>query len=255
VSFVARPNKLKFEPTKTDRNRRRIMPIEQALNWAYAEELARVPPSTEPEFHATHPMWNLRVDGSLGSYDETALRRLAHPDAIEIAKAVDKLNPAEIEHEKFDLGTDQPQLEHTAIQKALPRVHDLIIIHARLSTLPDLPMERRAYPVRSANGEVIVQRQTTFTQRTIAGGQISYQDHELVHDTDRMTYRRAKPTRGRYPQGAVCPLIWAPEWPYVARERAEYMVWRLALRCLSRTLQNLERVAILHSRLALRPWR
>jgi hypothetical protein len=215
-----------------------------------------VPKTQEPEFHATHPMWNLRVDGALASYDEAALRRLAHPDAVEIAKMVDRLNPKilarDYARDGLDLGTDDWRSEQAAMLLALDRVHDLVIVHARLSTMPDLPDERRPYPVRSANSEIIVRREKLFTLPTAAGGKISYVDHELVGTPS--IHLRAKPSRGRYPHGSVCPLKWIPDWPVLVRERAEYLAWRLAIRRLARSLQNLDRVAILSSRLPLRPW-
>ena len=131
-------------PLGSTPDRKRIMRIEHALKWAYGEELAQIPAiGGEPEIHGSHPMWDMaRVDGGNGGgFDEAALRRLASPDAVEIAKTVHRLaDPELLEAEAEaagglldDGGPGLPE-EHQAVAAALARVEVLVIVHARLGT-------------------------------------------------------------------------------------------------------------------------
>jgi hypothetical protein len=250
--------RLAFPPIAVTPERRRIMPIEQALKWAYAEELAQIPSiGGEPEFHSSHPMWNMaRVDGTSGGFDENALRRLASPDAVEIAKTVHRLadaatvladEPELVGGLLDDGGPGLPQ-EHAAVTAAMQRVEVLVIVHARLGTAPALPDVRTPYAIRTANGEVCVRRLRPFKHQTVDGREVLEQAAETVHEI------RSKPTRQRYPQGSYCLVGWSPDWPELLRERAEYLAWRLSLRWLARNLKHLERTQVLPSRLPLRPW-
>jgi hypothetical protein len=249
--------RLAFAPIAVTPDRRRIMPIEQALKWAYSEELAQIPSNGgEPEFHGSHPMWNMaRVDGAGSGYDDGAVWRLAAPDAIEIAKTVHRLadgtalaDEPELLAGLLDIGGPGLPEEHAAIAAALLRVEVLIIVHGRLGTAPALPDRRTPFAIRTANGEVCVRRVRPFKHRTIDGRDVFHDAAETVHEI------RSKPTRQRYPQGSYCLVGWSPDWPELLRERAEYLVWRLALCWLSQNLGQLERTHILPSRLPLRPW-
>jgi hypothetical protein len=242
-------------PISPTPDHRRVMYIENALKWAYGEELAQIPSiGGEPEFHGSHPMWNMaRVDGnSGGGFDENALRRLASPDAIEIAKTVHRLaDPALLARQAALVGAlngPGPAEEFAAIKAALPRLEVLVIVHARIGKPPDLPDHRTPYAIRTANGEVCVRRIRPLKYRTVDGRDIWQDDTEIVREI------RGKPTRQRYPQGSYCLVGWSPDWPELLRERAEYLVWRLAIRWLARNLKHLERIQVLPSRLPLRPW-
>lgn len=249
---------------------RRVLPIEQALEWAYQTELCQFTDGviTEP---GGGGWFGERVDGTRGGWDEAALARIVAPDAIAIHKRVEQLEQPGWLDVDLDPKTEDDPSRHEQFlqlfastyvslsaeayfQDALPRAGNLVVVHARLGTVPDISGLPQPYAKRSANGEVMVQRQVELTQNTINGGKVTFTDDAPVRAGVSYAETRGKPTRGRYPQGSYCLVGYDPDWDEVMRERAEYLVWWLALSWLSDNLDGLSRIAVTPPELPMLPW-
>jgi hypothetical protein len=238
---------------------RKVMPIEQALVWAYQTELCS---ADETQLYGGG--WNLdRVDYSTSSawlaIADAAAARAVSPDALSIHKRVQELENGKWLDADADLtgllaSTYVSLSEAAYFEEALPKAANLVIVHARLGTVPDLTGSPQPFAQRSANGEVLVRRMAEFTHKTVAQEDISFQAEQPIRAGVTYMESRGKPTRGRYPQGSYCLVGYAPDWDEVVRERAEYLVWWLALEWLSMNLGHLDRMRVTMPELPQRPW-
>lgn len=238
---------------------RRVMPIEQALVWAYQTELCA---ANETQLYGGG--WNLdRVDCSTSSawlaIADAAAARAVSADALAMHDAVQRL---EIENW---LSLDYKPKEWRGlliesivpiivdswyVKAAVPKAATLVITHARLGNCPSLPDDPVPKPLRNVNGTPVLRRAATLPARTIDQREVSFSADVPVEQPTR--------TRGRYgvyPQGSKCELFYAPEFGPVAAERADYLVWWLALDWLSQNIGDLERHVILPSELPMAPWK
>lgn len=237
---------------------KRVMPIEQALVWAYQTELCA---ASEAQMYGSG--WNMeRVDCSTSSawlaIADAAAASAVSPDAKAIHERVQELDdPSWLAIDDLTglLASTYVSLSEPAyFEAAFPRARELVITYARLGKLPDISGAPRPYPVRADNGEVLVRRVLEFRHKTIDQREVTDQAEQVIRDGVTYAEARGKPTRGKYPQGSFCLIKYAPDWDEVVRERAEYLVWWLALRWLSDNLDHLERHVVTPPELPMRPW-
>jgi hypothetical protein len=250
--------KLDFQPAAYA-DGRKVMPIEQALAWAYQTELCS---ANETQLYGNG--WNLdRVDCSTSSawlaIADAAAARAVSPDALAMHDAVQRLeteNWLSLDYtpeEWRGLLVDSyvPVIvDSWFVMAAVKRAATLVITHARLGNTPTLPDNPVPKPLRNVNGTPVIRRETTLRMKTVDRRDVGFQADEPVEQPTK--------TRGRfgiYPQGAKCELFYAPEFGPVATERADYLVWWLALDWLSQNIGDLERHVILPSELPMAPWK
>jgi hypothetical protein len=242
--------KQEFAPAPTV-DGRKVMPIEQALVWAYQTELCAL---SEGAFADPVGGWSSeRVDGSRGGWDDAAVARIVNPDALEMHKWVQHLEQPGWLAVDEDLGlmasTYESLSEPAYFAEALPKAATLVIVNARLGKVPELSEGPTPYAIRHpTNGTVPIKRVVMRAQKTIDQREVSYADSEEVRQV------RAKGRGGVYPQGSFCEVGYFPDWDAIVQERAEYLVWWLALRWLADNLDHLARVRVLPPDLPMRPW-
>lgn len=242
-----------FKPTAYA-DGRKVMPIDQALRWAYQQELSLL---GAEGISPVATNWSVeRVDSgsNRNSWDSAILAQYVSPDALEIHKWVQYLElPGWLAIDTDATGllgsTYEPLAGRGYFEEALPKAANLVTVHARLGTIPDLSDHPMPVAVRHpANGTIPIKRAVTRTGKTCSGGEVSYADQEEV----RMARKSGR--GGFYPQGSYCEVKYFPDWDQVVQERAEYLVWWLALEWLSINLEHLERISVMPPDLPQRPW-
>lgn len=152
---------------------------------------------------------------------------LPHLDALTIARAVKKLDPAALvraatvpvlDEDLAGFGYDTQEFLRDAAKSAPREVANYAALYSR-PRCPGLPEPR---PVRLRNGWPAIKRTITRAD------QAATQKRQLNFDEP------CRASRGRqYPHGAFCPINWKPDPETVLRERARYLVWWSALRCIA----------------------
>jgi hypothetical protein len=238
-------------PTRERSHARRLLDIEDALQWAYREEL---PKGREGEgggvASMVSPMFRLvtfggRVDNWSREPGFPAAMGDPHPDALTIARAVTVVQAS--------IGAD-PELapdlgfadldEQLAIKNMLPQMTGLVMVNAKLASRPSWGGEPTPGPACGANGKPRVLRAVTRMQE----GPCGPVPLEVLEPT-------GATRKGTYPDGAFSPLAWDPPPFSLVVERAEYAVWWAALDALARDLAGkLESIGVLPPSAPRRPW-
>jgi hypothetical protein len=251
--------------------------IERALAWAYREELPKLVEG-DGTIGGVRSAWSgvstyarlLTVidDNRYGVVPNLAERGEPHPDALVIGDAVNALEahcagPFEPPEgwdpfEDFDLGEDGPAFARRGLDRltALDRDGEgrsirrlketpgrLVLKHAILGGAPDWasePPERRW--LVGANGKPTWFRKVVQHVTTATGSVKAIEHEEHVADP-----RRVK--------GAYRKAVYEPDPAEIARERAEYELWRAALDAVAEALDGaLTSMAVRPSTRPRRPW-
>jgi len=169
-----------------------------------------------------------------------------HPDALTIEAAIiglRRFREKEISG-SCGLADDVAGLEVdelAAVHHALRNIVDLVLVHARAGSRPYAGEEQPSVePVLTDNG-----RPSVMVPALIDAGGVMYE-----------TCVATRALRsGLYAPGAFCPLRYEPDPQSIVRDRADYAVWRAALRLLAEELHDkLETIAILSPSAPEHPW-
>lgn len=221
------------------------MCIESALRWAFTQELPNLlEGGGDDALPSMHPMWKMRVDGGRGDWDAAAVSRIVDPDAIAIGAAVARLREKPVEL-PADLDVDDDVLEQFEARRE--RAEILVAVHARLGRRPDTDDLPTPFPVLAGNGKPAIRCVAQTPERLISGERAALPREVIVP-----TQVRAR--RGAYPTGSFCRLEWIPPLDSIARDRAEYLIWRCALEHLVGELAGLERIEVTGCGAPWRPW-
>lgn len=228
---------------------RRLIDVEDALRWAFRDEL---PKRGAVAATGVSPMVSLIALGTVvdtGSREPGFPAALGepHPDATAIEAAVlalGRFSGCSIDGidlaPDFGLQADQRR----ALRHAVASMVGHVVGHARLGRRPVCHAPDFACgPAIGANGKprVLV---TVVARHDGAFGQA-----EEAYDEP------ARATRaGHYTYGAFCPLAWDPSPQDVVDERADYLAWWVGLDQLARDLADLATLAVLPPSAPLRPW-
>jgi hypothetical protein len=173
-----------------------------------------------------------------------------HPDALVLAETIagvaaaglDRFAAGELEAAiAGDIGV--PIDAAGAIAAARANIGNLILVHGRLGRRPDGAEAFAVKPRLAANGKPGIWR----IERLMDLRLNEPRDFELP----------VKPIRKDiYPPGSYCGLEFDPDPQLAANDRAEYLVWRLALEALAEALSGrLETITALPPAAALFPWK
>jgi hypothetical protein len=129
-----------------------------------------------------------------------------------------------------------------AIAAARANIANLVLVHGRLGSRPDGAEAFAVKPRLAANGKPGIWR----VERLM----------DLRFDEARDFETPVKPIRKDvYPPGSYCGIEFDPDPQIAANDRAEYLVWRLALEALAEALSGrLETITALPPAAALLPW-
>jgi hypothetical protein len=227
--------------------------IETALSWAFRDELPKGFRGRGSEAGYGGPRLQpsplLRIL-TLGTPIDACAREpgfpLAlgnpHPDALKIEAAVARLSGADLVYTPAGYGAELAGLvpEYDCYgEAALQRVAECVVIRAKLADRPHLGEA----PTPSAC--------TSPVNGKIAVRQLSPRPEAAPASTDLATKAIRKDV---YARSAYCGLQWSPDPKEVLRDRAEYLVWWLALAWLTGELQDLESRIIAGPAAPRRPW-
>lgn len=261
ASFRRNPARGRQSPdAPPERLKRRVMDIEDALSWAFRDELPKGGQESgrfpNPGFPSTSPMFSMvafgtRVDNWSREPGYPAACGQPHPDAIKIGAAVEAL--ARFAEQPIgsdlDLGSGLAALgadEEGSMRKALQSLVATVQRCAKLRNRPYWTETLYPEPIRSGSGAPMVARWETATRKDWGG-------LEVVSEEVLAPVRTRD--KGIYPTGSHCPLTFSPDPKTVAAERAEYAAWWAALSTLTEELAgSLETIALIPPAAAQRPW-
>lgn len=228
--------------------RRRLLDVEDALRWAYRDEL---PKRGAGASSGVSPMFSLiaygtHVDNSNREPGFPAALGEPHPDAILIEQAVaalDRFSGFTVAGADLGTGIGFVVDQDRAVRHATAGMVGQIVVHARMGNRPVChPPAFSCGPAIGPNGKPKVSLTVTAVNQD-----------DLI-PTPWTFDEPAKATRaGRYPTGAFCPLTWTPTPTSVIEERADYLAWWLGLDQLARDL-SLASIAVLAPSAPMRPW-
>jgi hypothetical protein len=252
---------------------KRVLDVEDALAWAFREELPKRPPSGNiiAAGSPVSPMWRYgvfgaRIDNWWREPGFPAALGDPHPDALEIEArvlALERLKglafddpsglliglegfaPGRIRNDPWS----PPLLDVGRITGEVSNmIVGLVAQHAKLRKRPEvdweIPLPR--WVLARFGPRPLVMRDVMV--RNKADGALYPVQKPCT------TYARRRGGRA-YPIGAYCPLEWLPKPEAVLRDRAEYAVWRFALEALAHELAGkLESVTVLPPSAPAQPW-
>jgi len=171
------------------------------------------------------------------------------PDALTVEAAIGML-PTRMaaytapEELALDIGLDVDI--DGAFAAPLANVTNIVLAHGRLGKRPAIGLETPIpVPKLAPNGKPGVWQLQCAVEKTITGDQV-----ERLFEAPVQGARR-----GVYPSGSYCVIEFEPSPQSVANDRAEYLVWRLALGELAELLSGrLELIAALPPAAAMAPW-
>jgi hypothetical protein len=265
-----------------DRGARRVIDVEDVVAWAYGDELnkrrATETPynlsrhdaslvgrwTSPPGFPEISPMFRSVFAGggsastAGSSWDHARLPPGAgapDPDALAIETAIAALGetmagltaPEEL---ALDLGF--PVDVDGAFAAALANVVNIVRVHGALKRRPVLGVESpNPQPVMGVNGKTAIVRMTTVRFKTVERDESGRQ----VEARREAEAPAARIRSDLYEAGAFCKLKWDPDPKIMVNERAEYLIWRLALDRLAGALSGkLARFAVIAPSAPLAPW-
>jgi len=230
---------------------RRVLDIEDALRWAYRDELPKQQHSSGLGAGSSiSPMFRMAAFG--GPIDNwsrepgfPAAAGDPHPDAVVIGTHVQRLERFAGHVLDGDSGLMMGGLpidERAVLRYATTRMVGLVMVNAKLRARPtwsELPRPRAAI---GPNGKPAVLR---VVMRPDPFGKLTVPE-EVACPPLRKNY---------YPAGAYCPLVWDPDPGEIATERAEYLAWWMALDILAGELAGgLTSIAVLPPSAPRLPW-
>jgi hypothetical protein len=251
---------------------RRLVDIEDALIWAFREEL----PKRSPDGNvvalgsSVSPMWRYgvfgaRIDNWSREPGFPAVLGDPHPDAIAIESRCSRSSASKAFRSMtrrgsrsasrgFAPGRVRADPHYPAefnvagiIGEASNMIVGWVANGARLRKRPEVDRElpKPARVLASCGLRPLVLREVMM--RNKADGRL----YPALQPCTSFSLRRG----GRsYPNGAFCPLDWIPNPKSVLRDRAEFAVWRFALEVLAGELVDLESMTVLPPSAPLRPW-
>ena len=195
-------------------------------------------PTVSPMFAGAFPMGRTRVSNAPDD-----------PDALTVEAAIGMLSQrmtAYTAPEELALDIGLPIDIYGAFAAPLANVTNLVLAHGRLGNRPPIGLETPIpMPKQAPNGKPGVWQIQCSVEKTIAGDQV-----ERLFEAPVQGARR-----GIYPSGSFCIVEYEPSPQSIVNDRAEYLVWRLALGDLAELLSGrLERIAALPPAAALAPW-
>ncbi|GEP09841.1 hypothetical protein [Methylobacterium gnaphalii] len=212
--------------TTTSKSKKRKLDIEQALSWAFREELPKAQAdrriSAAPTM-SVHPMWRAGVFGArIDNWNNVdpgfpAAMGEPHPDAVLIGNAVKGCDVDKLDLWGFDVpykigeNYDQAGL----MEKARRETIAVMTNCATSRTRPDTSDQVTVVAVRSVTGQITVWVREAREYEDAQGKPIIV-EHDLP----------TKPVRkGTYPTGAFCKIQYAPSAATVALDRLRYAGW------------------------------
>lgn len=243
--------------------KRRVMDIEDALRWAFRDELPKGyrtgGAADNVGYPSMSPMFSMvatggRIDNWSREPGFPAAMGEPHPDALLIAAAVERLERFAAQEVEGDVGL-MPDLaafavdEVAAMKRALPRAASIVITAAKSGRRPFFTTKPPVFrPVRFDNGNPTImawQTQSRPKPAKMGGGTVEWDELLPV--------RTLK--NGGYPTGSHCVLTYSPDPKEIAEERADYAVWWAALNAIAEDLTGeLSTIAVLPPSAAQRPW-
>ncbi|MCJ2104713.1 hypothetical protein MKK70_04840 [Methylobacterium sp. E-041] len=223
---------------------KRVMDIEDALTWAFREELPkrrdRDDAGGPQEYSSISPMFRIcalggRVENFSREPGFPAAMGEAHPDALIIEAAVEELRSFQGHHFDGELGllTHLPPGldEHAAMAQSMGQLFDLVRIKARLGARPTFARSPEPAAVVGSKGQPIIYVVRNGVEK-IAGAE----------------------GKDRYPSGAYCAIEWESA-KAILIERADYAAWWAAVDLLAHRLSGkLASIGVLPPAAAQRPW-
>lgn len=236
---------------------KRLLDIEDALRWAFREELPKRREGHEDgrlrEYPSVCPMFAMAVHGGrIQNFSREpgfpAAMGEPHPDALIIEAAV--LDLARFSGHRFegDLGllTCLPAGldDHAAMDRAMEQIVDLIRIKARLGARPTFAASPIPAAIVDSRGRPIVLVARTEMRADSEGRLRPHLIEEPCGAEGKDRYRR----------GAFCPIHW-DDPRSILIERAEYAAYWAALDLLAHELSGkLASIGVLPPAAAQRPW-
>ena len=267
---------------------KRFLDIEEALRWAYRDELPkherrRALPNVAGEHVWSPYTWPAGYPEASPSFREAAgsgpsggtvdgwsrdpgLPGTPHPDALAIEAAVDGLkawrghgfgrdDAAGLMH-----GIDHMEIDHVqAGMEAVAAMPGIVTVHARGGTRPrwsrQLP---EPFADTGGNGKPRVLIDEVFVETFDKWGRM-YFEPTPNPQPGAIVYREPVPCsamrKGTYRMGAYCPLLYKPAPARIVAERAEWAAWRIGLELVYQALTGrLASIAPLPPAAPWRPW-
>ncbi|TXN67260.1 hypothetical protein [Methylobacterium sp. WL6] len=223
---------------------KRVMDIEDALTWAFREELPkrrdRDDKGGPQEFSSISPMFRIcQLGGRVENFSREpgfpAAMGEPHPDALIIEATVDELRSYAAHRFDGELGllTHLPPGldEHAAMARAMGQLFDLVRIKARLAARPTFAKSPEPAAVVGNTGKPIV--------------------YVVRNGVEQISGAEGK---DRYPSGAYCAIEWESATA-ILNERADYAAWWAAIDLLAHRLSGkLASISVLPPAAAQRPW-
>jgi hypothetical protein len=245
---------------------KRMMDIEDVVRWACGAVRSRRPsPSAPPRAmnvprseaslvgRWTWPSGFTEISPMFSAVFPTGRSRGSNvpddPDAATVEAAIGMLSQrmtayAAPEQLAPDIGSDVDLAG--AFAAPLANVTNIVLTHGRLGNRPAIGQEIPIpTPKLAPNGKPGIWQLQCNVEKTIAGDQV-----ERLFEAPVQGARR-----GVYPDGSFCVILYEPNPQSIVNDRAEYLVWRLALGELAELLSGrLERIAALPPAAAIAPW-
>ena len=223
---------------------KRVMDIEDALAWAYREELPkrrdRDDAGGPQEYSSISPMFRIcalggRVENFSREPGFPAAMGEAHPDALIIEAAVGELRSFQGHRFDGELGlmTHLPAGldEHAAMAQSMGQLFDLVRIKARLGSRPTFARSPEPAAVVGNTGKPLI--------------------YVVRNGVEQISGAEGK---DRYPSGAYCAIEWESATA-ILTERADYAAWWAAVDLLAHRLSGkLASISVLPPTAAQRPW-
>lgn len=237
---------------------KRVIDIEDALQWAFVEELPKRRPDGPlgmREFPSVCPMFRMMATGPVDNFSREpgfpiAVGTDPHPDALRIEQAVADLSPHEIDIAGYAraYGTDPVGVDVDILAANFAdQVGALVISRARLRRRPSLGDDQEIERVLSANGKPAVFRLEEGVLMLTDADYSNLKGHRRVYDRER---------REEYwPPDSFCNIRYSPGRIWFFEEQAEYATWRAALDLLAdRLADELETIQVAPPKAARQPW-
>lgn len=237
--------------------RRRVLDIEDALQWCYRDELPKCRDEDgryRSESAGISPMFRMVAFGArIDNWSREPGHPLAmgepHPDALIIADAVAGLLPEQIDITGYARrwGSDPIRVDVEVIaEQAARSVVGLVMTRARMGVRPDHGADPEVERVLQ-NGSPVVYRKAQHTFLLPSGEAVTAERDEPVPSANKRG--------GYYPEGSFGKIKFNPGRVAVFLERAEYSAWRRALEILAEQLAGkLASIEVRAPAAARRPW-
>lgn len=230
--------------TRRETPNKRVMDIEDALTWAFCEELPKLRDRDgglgPQEYSSISPMFRIcalggRVENFSREPGFPAAMGEVHADALIIEAAVEELRSFQAHRFEGELGllTHLPSGldEHAAMARSMGQLFDLVRIKARLGARPTFARSPEPAAVVGNTGKPLI--------------------YVVRNGVEQISGAEGK---DRYPKGAYCGIEWESAQGILV-ERADYAAWWAAIDLLAHKLSGkLATISVLPPAAAQRPW-